>query len=329
MRVGVDTFTLRDLPLSELEALDYAKARGLAGVQSWSAHDGDDPEALARAKDYRAKADSLGLYTSVGCHCPNPNVGDMPRGERLAKMTKQIANAAACGWHDLHTYAGGPEARWNSPIPWGQHLADTKAFFRELAPVLLAHGSRVNLEPKGGLTTFDAVEIIEDVGPDVAGVCLDVANVLCFAEDPVAAARRVAPYTRDTHCKDAIIYFCPAGLRRQVRPPGAGVCDWEKILPILAEHSPGLRLSIEDHKWLYDVPIFTGAWHATVGGLSREELAMTVGLAWRTQQRLAAGELPDPDEYEKIPHVSEVESRLAAGRDYLNGLIHTLGLPTD
>lgn len=329
MKVGVDGFTLRDLHLDPMQALDYAKAHGLAGVQGGWVHDGDDPEALAKAREYRAYGDSLGLYTEVGAHGPNPNVGGMSRADLLARLTRQIANAAACGWHELNTWAGGPDARWSSPVPWRQHMDDTKSFLRDLAPVLRDHGSRLNLEPKGGLTTFDAVEIIEEVGPNVVGICLDIANVLCFAEEPVAAVTRAAPYTHQTHCKDAILYFCPTGLRRQVRPPGAGVCDWDKILPVLAEYSPGLRLSIEDHKWLHDVPIFTDAWHEAVDNLSRQELARTVALAWDCQQKIAAGQLPDPEEYEKIPHVDEVHARLAAGRDHLNGVIRRLNLPAD
>jgi sugar phosphate isomerase/epimerase len=283
----------------------------------------------ARAKEFRAYGDSLGLYTEAGAHSPNPNVGGMPRDELRQRLAKQIANAAACGWHELHSWAGGPDARWSSPVRWRKHMDDTKAVFREIAPVLRDQGSRINLEPKGGLSTFDAVEIVEDAGPDVAGVCLDVANVLCFAEEPVAAVARVAPYTHQTHCKDAIIYFCDAGLRRQVRPPGSGVVDWEKILPILARHSPALTLSIEDHKWLYDIPIFTEEWHRNVTGLSREELAKTVGLAWQTQRRIASGDLPDPDEYEKVPHIDEMEQRLVAGRDYLNQCLRRLNLPID
>jgi sugar phosphate isomerase/epimerase len=186
MRVGVDLFTLRDLHLAPLKALDYVKAHGLAGAQGASAPDTEDPEAMARAKEFRAYGDSLGLYTEAGAHSPNPNVGGMPRDELRQRLTKQIANAAACGWHELHSWAGGPDARWSSPVRWRKHMDDTKAVFREIAPVLRDQGSRINLEPKGGLSTFEAVEIVEDVGPDVAGVCLDVANVLCFAEEPAA-----------------------------------------------------------------------------------------------------------------------------------------------
>ena len=319
MRVGVDAFTLRDLKLDPIGALDYAKRHGLAGVQFGRL---DGP----RARQVRDRADSLGLYCEVGVDTPNPHAAKCSPRQLADRLAAQIKAAAECGWHELHSWCGGPDARWGGGVPWSQQMAETKALLDEVAPILRDCGSRLNLEPKGGVSTFEAVEIIEAVGQDVAGICLDTANVLCFAEDPIEAVRRVAPYTHMTHCKDAIIYFCEAGLRRQVRPPGEGVIDWEKILPILAEHSPGLTLSIEDHKWLYDIPIFTDAWHEAVGGLSRAELAKTVALAWGCQKRIASGELSDPDEYEKTPHLDEMQPRLEAARDYLNGCIRRLGL---
>ena len=48
--------------------------------------------------------------------------------------------------------------------------------------------------------------------------------------------------------------------------------------------------------------------------------------AWQCQKRFMTGELPDPDEYEKIPYEQELEERLQTGRDYLKDLITKLGL---
>lgn len=325
MKVGVDGFTLRDLHLDPIGMLDYAKAHGLAGVHCWVTGL-DGPDGAAKAGEVRDHADSLGLYIETSGHTPNPHLSPLSREQLVAQIGTIVANAAECGWHELHSWCGGPDARWQSAVSWTMQMQDTQALFKEIAPVLRDHGSRLNMEPKGGLSTFDVVEIIEAVGPDVAGVCLDTANTLCFAEDPVAAARRVAPYTHMTHAKDAIIYFYQDGLRRQVRPPGQGVLDWDEILLILAEHSPDLTLSIEDHKWLYDVPIFTNAWHDAVPQISARELARTVNLARQCQEKLAAGDLGDPDEYEKVPHISEMQKRLDAGRDYLNDCLERLDL---
>ena len=41
-------------------------------------------------------------------------------------------------------------------------------------------------------------------------------------------------------------------------------------------------------------------------------------------RRSQNGEIPDPNEYEKIPYAEELEDRLCIGRDYLKGIIRRL-----
>ena len=319
MRVGIDTFTIRELGLDPIQQLDFIHEHGFEGAQFGAL--GTDP---GRLGEIRAHADSLGLYSHLSVTSPNPHFGGPEREERHRAIQEQIEAAAACGWHELHSVLGGDETRYNGPAPWSQQLADSAEMIRELGPVLRAHGSRIDLETHGEATTFELVRLVEQVGPDIAGICLDTANVLCFAEDPIAAARRAAPYTHLTHTKDAIVYFCERGVMRQTRPPGQGVVDWEQILPILADHEPDLPLSIEDHKWLFGAWIFEPPWLAEQADLSREELAAFVRLAWNCQSKLESGELPPPDEYEAIPYVEQMEERLTAARDFLNGLLARL-----
>jgi sugar phosphate isomerase/epimerase len=320
MRVGLDTFTIRELGLSPVAQLEFIRERGLEGAQfgglgSLSAS--LDPGEIAAVRE---AADALGLYSHVSVSSPNPHNHDAGTKELRARLTQEIELAAACDWHELHSALGSEKTRYQHELPWRQHLADSTAFLKSLAPVLRANGSRINLETHGDTTTFELVRLVEEVGADVAGICLDTANVLCFAEDPVAAARRAAPYTHLTHSKDAIIYFCENGLRRQGRPPGEGILDWEKILAVLGEFHPDLPLSIEDHKWLFDAEIFDPDWHAQQADLTREELASTMKLAWEVELRIRSGEIPLPEEYEAIPYVEQLEARLASGRDYLKEL---------
>ncbi|HJN16561.1 MAG TPA: sugar phosphate isomerase/epimerase [Armatimonadota bacterium] len=316
MRVGIDTFTIRELGLDPIQQLDYIRNRGFEGAQFGAL--GTD---VGRLREIRAHADALGLYSHVSVLSPNPYFGETSRAERVQTIRQQIEAAAECGWHELHSLLGGEDTRYRDPVPWPTHLADSSELIRELAPVLRAHGSRIDLETHGEVTTFELVRIAEDVGPDVAGICLDTANVLIFGEDPVAAARRAAPYTHLTHAKDAILYFSDRGVTRQGRPPGEGIVDWGQILPILAEHEPDLPLSIEDHKWLFGAWMFESDWLAEQGDLSRDELAEFVRLAWDCQRRIESGELPPPDEYEEIPYLGQIEDRLASAREYFHGLL--------
>jgi sugar phosphate isomerase/epimerase len=327
MKVGVDTFTLHPLKLNPFEQLDLIKSMDLEGAQFGGLRGLSKNLELSELKAVRERADALGLYSHVslsnGC---NPcGVGLDPAEHRQAAC-REIELAAQCGWHELHSSLGGGDERYMQAVPWTEQLAESARFIRSLAPVLRTHRSRINLETHGDTTTAELVRLVEDVGPDIAGICLDTANVMCHAEDPVLAAKRAAPYTHLTHTKDAVMFFTDRGYRRQTVPAGRGAIDWATVLPVLAEYSPNLPLSIEDHKWLFQFHCFDKHWLALHPDLELPEFASFMKLVWQCQRRLAAGDLPDPDAYEQVPFGDEVKERLASGAAYLKTLIARLGL---
>jgi len=322
MRVGIDTFSLRDLELDAFGQLEWIHDHDLDGAQFGGL--GTD---VGKLKEIRARADELGLYSYVSIGSPNWRMGTSSFQDCVATLRSQIAAAAEAGWHELHTSLGSEKNRYGHETQsWASQVEGSVRVLQELAPVLRSVGSRVNLEPHFDTTTFELVRIAETVGPSICGICLDTANVMLFGEHPVEAMRRVAPYTHLTHLKDAFLYFGDRGIMRQTVPPGRGAIDWDTGLPLLAEYEPGLCLSIEDHKWSFGAEIFEEWWHAEQADLSRAELARTVALAWQGQQEILSGKRPDPVEYEKIPHLDELEERLHSGRDYLRQVLTKTGL---
>jgi len=324
----VDTFTIRELRLDPFATFDYLVKNGFDGAQFGELRGLSQELDPARLREVRSEADHRGLYCHVSVPCCNPHIIAGNLTEHTVELTKQIEAAAEAGWHELHSTLGNGMERYEHPVRWTQQLADSADFIRDLGPVLRQNGSRINLETHGDVTTFELVRLVEDVGPDIAGICLDTANVLCHAEDPVLAARRAAPYTHLTHTKDGIIYFSSRGYVRQGRPPGQGCLDWNQILPALAEFSPELPLSIEDHKWLFEFNVFEKRWLALHPDLTLEEFARVMRLAHLCEERIARGELENPDQYEAIPYAEQMEERLAFGRDFLNGLLLARGLKT-
>ncbi len=326
MRVGLDVFTIRELKLAPSATLAFAVEHELEGVQFGGLR------SLSRELDpgelhaVRQEADDRGLYTHVSVPPCNPYLAKGSLDDHRAELTAQIEAAAACGWHELHTALGGLDERFQHPAPWLSHLTEAAALIRHLGPVLRANGSRVDLETHGDTTTFELVRLVETVGPDICGICLDTANVLCHVEDPVLAAKRAAPYTHLTHVKDGIVYFSEQGYTRQGKPIGEGILEWETILPVLAEHSPDLPLSIEDHKWLFDFAIFDDWWLGQHPDLTREELARVVKLVARCERAIAAGRMPEPAAYEAIPLEDQLLERIAISRDHLKSTLTRLGL---
>ena len=326
MKIGIDTMTIHPLRLSPMEALNFAARHQLDGIQFGAIHGLSKNLDPGELREIRSHADSLNLYTHVSVPPPNPLVGGGSVEDHVASIRHAVEAAATCGWHELHSLLGNDQNRYHGKVDWKTQLNDSREVLRALAPALRHHGSRINLETHAEATTFELVRMAEDVGPDVVGICLDTANVFCFAEDPVAAARRAAPYTHLTHTKDAIIYFSDRGIIRQGRPPGQGALDWEAILTTLADYSPDLPLSIEDHKWLFEMPVFEEEWHAQQADLSRAEFGRVMAIAWEWQKKIISGECPPPEVYEAIPYEDQLLERLHSGRDFLRALLQRLNL---
>ena len=90
------------------------------------------------------------------------------------------------------------------------------------------------------------MRLVEAVGPDALGIVFDTHNVLQRVEHPVWAAKRLAPYVRQTHVKDGVALRAPGGLASQIRDCGTGMIDFATILPMLAAANPELNLSHEN-----------------------------------------------------------------------------------
>jgi len=101
------------------------------------------------------------------------------------------------------------------------------------------------------------------VGSDWVGACLDTTNNLFLGEDPIYAARELAPCTFATHLKDCEV---EPGLKPQMVKPlalGRGNVPLAEIIQIVREGSGLERFTIE---------VFTQADEADASELlSREE----------------------------------------------------------
>lgn len=325
MRVGLDTYTIRELELDPYQTIDYAKKLGMNGVQFGGLRglsETLDREELLAIHQY---AKSQGMYCHVSVTTANPVTSKDSFEVLKDKLTQEIRSASYAGWHELHSFMNTSNERYAHPVAWNKHVEGCIKLIHSLRPVLEEHSSRINLEPHGE-TTFDILKVIEEVGHDIVGVCLDTANTLVNAEDPVLAAKRVAPYTHLTHAKDGMVYFTESGLQRQGKPPGQGVVDWEQVLAVLGEYNPDLSLSIEDHKGLFQIKIYQKDWIDKNPDLTAYELAQVVKLAYQTEKKLANGEIPNVEEYEAIDYLDQMENRLQVGSQYLKGVIKKLML---
>jgi len=346
MKLGLDQYTIHHLPLDARGVLDFAAERGLEGVQFGSPLQLSSTLDAGEIQAVREYAERRGLYLELGIPCINPHQAAphfrAEPGSFETQLEALMRAAAVAGVTCLRTFMGGqfqtiPDriARRMDDLqhdsarpdaPWDRQLDDTTLVLKRLAPVARELDIRLALETHLDATSFQLLRIIEEVGSDTVGICLDTANVMLRMEDPLEAVRRLAPHVLMTHIKDAVLLFHEEGLRWQCRPCGQGAVPFPAVLELLAAEPQEINLSIEDHTGLFELPIYDPEWIATFTDLTTAELALLLRRAWMTGRRLSSRRQEDPEVLETLPWEERVLPRLDSGIRYLQDLLEELGL---
>lgn len=266
-------------------------------------------------REIRQRADELGMYLETGLGKANPYanpeapelraIGD---GDMLLGFRRMMEASAAIGirelWSATANYKGqyfGRFAydRFRTDVDWADQLEATRKFLMKLAPIARDLGVHINLETHEEITSFELVRLVEAVGPDALGIVFDTHNVLQRVEHPVWAAKRLAPYVRQTHVKDGVALRAPGGLASQIRDCGTGMIDLKTILPILAAANPNLNLSHENQDMTASpitrhgmIEIANPQFLAGHPDLTVEEFAAYTDLVDCFQQQVDKGEQP-------------------------------------
>jgi sugar phosphate isomerase/epimerase len=287
---------------------ERAATLGLDGVflrSPWELSATLDPGEMREAMQV---ARGHGLYVQVGIGKVNPfTAPELPQirahgdGDYVRGLTRLVEQVTALGVADLWAATCNYQFRFRSilacdrfreDVTWPDQLAATAKVLDLLAPVLREHGAHLNLETHEEITSREVVALVEGAGPDAFGITFDTANVLVRGEDPVAAARRVAPYVRATHARDVALHTTDQGIGRFLAPVGEGVLDWRTILRTLLDANPDLPVSIEGVLAVRaEMPLWVRDERWYDGGVDATELAEVRRLTAGYEARAAAGEV--------------------------------------
>lgn len=326
MKIGIDWQKLPEgRKRGPLGSLAFTKELGLEGLFFPTILDMSPVLDPGELHDLRACADDLGLYLEGGlgkinpyCTAENPELRAAGQGDIIKGFTLMIERAAAIGCHELWVSPGNfkPQFagrlavdRFRTDVDWQDQLAAMEKVLRKLAPVARAHGTHLNIETHDEITSFEILRLIEAVGEDVVGVVLDTANMLQRGEHPSRACARLAPYTRQTHIKDAFSGRAEGGIDFQPRPCGQGIVPFADILPLVVAANPQINLTLEISQSCADKPkakaprqciqIDDPLWIAGHPDMDAAERAAYLALMDAVDARLAAGTLEPWDAYER------------------------------
>jgi sugar phosphate isomerase/epimerase len=217
----------------------------------------------AYLRGLREQAERDGLYLELGTGGTDP-----------AHLEMALHAAAALGSPVLRTFVGA--FRWQADVPMREVIERAARDLREVLPLAERLGVRIALENHLDLATQEMVALLEMVGSECLGVCLDTGNPLGLLEDPVEAAETFASYTFTTHLKEFKAVLRRTGLVLRGVSLGQGDVPNVEIVGILRARSPlgeDLCLNIETAVERVTIPMFSGTFLASLPGLDANRLA--------------------------------------------------------
>jgi sugar phosphate isomerase/epimerase len=223
-----------------LADVPHAWPAGLLGVQKQAIRTALDRHGLAisniNAFMMNAIADPRQPYWHPGWTDPDRHY----RAIRREHTKRALRLAADLGAGSISTEPGGELAA-------GQSREEaTTIFYDEIMPCLdLAADCGVTLliEPEPGLLIErfgQYLEFAERVNHPALGLNFDVGHAYCVGEDPAEWVPRMKAHTRHYHVEDIAATRVHHHL-----VPGEGAIDFDAVLRAIAEHSPGIWVTVE------------------------------------------------------------------------------------
>jgi len=263
--------TAHPSPLTSDRLMDAAVEMGLAGVE-FPIADLTSPQLNAlrdalQSRELRFVADYLVL---VDCDCESFRQYLRSAARMGAKVARALMSRILCG--DRRNFAGGWEAR----------LQAVAARLREVLPLAQELGLSIGIENHQDATTDDFLRLYDMTGQHPAfGITLDTGNPLSVGEEPVEAARRLAPLIRHVHLKDYTIHFCPEGYRLVRCAAGDGCIDFPEILKIVRGNGhdiiPGIEIAAQPTR---TIPLLEPEWWSHYPPRHAHEFAAALRVLW-------------------------------------------------
>jgi len=243
IRLGFDTFSIRDFHWKDIQLLDYAAGLKLDTVQLSSLGDFESLEKahLAKVKDHAQRV-GIAIDTGIGSICDASTSWDAKEGNPTAYLRKGLRVANAVGARAMRCCMGGRDDR---PQLERCMEATVKAL-KSVRSEALDLGVRIAIENHAGdMQAREVRTLIEQAGTDFVGACLDSGNPLWTAEDPLLTLEMLGPYVVTTHIRDTAVFEHPRGAAVQWVALGDGSVDLKRFVALYQKVCPKAAMQLE------------------------------------------------------------------------------------
>ena len=199
----------------------------------------------AAIRQIRAHADGLGIKLQVafGSVCPtsqsfNATLGPLEEQVSRALKASQIFSATC-----MRCILGGVPERPQIEM----HIDNMIKAVRGMRSRIVDSGIKLAVENHGGdLQAREMKMMIEAVGTDVMGVCLDSGNPVWMLEDPHMTLEMLIPHAETSHVRDSAVWKVPEGIAVRWVNMGEGNVDIDGWIRKFIAAKPGLPIIFEN-----------------------------------------------------------------------------------
>ncbi len=243
IRLGFDSYSIRDLRWKDIQLLDYAASLKLDTVQLSGLGDYEslEPAHLAKVKDHAARV-GVAIDAGIGCICPLSSGWNPRDGTPTDYLLKGLRVAKAVGAHSMRCYLGANADRPNLE----RCMEATIQALRSVRSQALDLGIRIAIENHSGdMQAREVKTLIEGAGKDFVGSCLDSGNPMWVVEDPLVTLETLAPYVVTTHIRDSAVCEHPRGAAAQWVALGDGSVNFRRFVELYRKLCPHAAMQLE------------------------------------------------------------------------------------
>ena len=238
---------------ASFDMIEHCHSIGLAGVQTNPPS--IDPGAI---RQFRQRLEKYNMHLVCDPRLPVQE-SDVAAFDAQVKAYKE---AGAAAFHAALT--GRRYEDFDSLEPFRQMFERCKKQVELAEPVLRKYKIKLGIENHKGWRSGEQGAWLKRLGSEWVGVCLDFGNNLSLCEDPMDAARTLAPYTCFAHIKDMAVEEYEDGFLLSEVPMGEGILDLKQIVQMLRAVDPKMIFDLEMiTRDPLKIPVFTAKYWAT------------------------------------------------------------------
>jgi sugar phosphate isomerase/epimerase len=199
----------------------------------------------AAIRQIREHADRLGIKLQLahGSVCPSSRSFNAQLGTVEDQVTRALKASQIFGARCMRCILGGDPERPQIEM----HIDNMVKAIRPLRSRIADSGVKLAVENHGGdLQAREMKMMVEAVGRDVMGVCLDSGNPVWMLEDPHMTLEMLIPYAETCHVRDSAIWKTPEGIAVRWVNMGDGNVDIDGWIRKFIQAKPGLPVIFEN-----------------------------------------------------------------------------------